>query len=243
MRIYPAIDMKDGRCVRLLQGRAEDVTVYGDDPAEMALRWANLGAKRLHLVDLDGAFTGHGANSEAVQRIRAAVPHMQLQLGGGIRTLENVRRWLELGIDRVILGTMAAREPETAAQAAKEFPGRIIAGIDAKDGMVAVHGWTEKTDIPAVELGKYLFEQGIRECVYTDISRDGMLSGPNLAALKYMREHTGMDIIASGGMSSLEDLALCSNIGCGGAIVGKAMYDGKIDIQEAIARFEGGKEE
>ncbi len=240
MKLYPAIDIKDGKCVRLLQGRADDATVYGDDPVQMAKKWERAGVKRLHIVDLDGAFSGKGANLKVIARIREAVPDIMLQLGGGIRSLADIKHRLDLGIDRIILGTIAVREPETTAEAVRRFGGgKIVAGIDARDGMAAVSGWVEATDVSAVELGKRLYAAGIRVCVYTDIARDGMLSGPNLKRTREMIEETGLEIIASGGVSSIDDLKACAQIGCAGAIVGKAMYDGRIDISEAIKELEG----
>jgi len=238
MKLYPAIDMKNGKCVRLLQGREADVTVYGDDPAQMARRWASAGAKRLHLVDLDGAFSGEGKNLESIARVREAVPELTLQLGGGIRTIGDMERRFALGIDRIILGTIAVEQPDLVKEAVARWPGRIIAGIDAKNGMATVRGWVEETNVTAVELGKRLFGFGIRECIYTDISRDGMLTGPNLTQTRQMIEQTGLSIIASGGMSCMEDLDNCLNTGCAGAILGKALYDGRIDLKTALERFE-----
>ncbi len=239
MLIYPAIDMKDGRCVRLLQGRAEDATVYGDDPAAMAVKWAEAGAKRLHVVDLDGAFTGESRNVEAVSRIREAVPGVLLQLGGGIRAMRDIEDRLKRGVHRVILGTAAIKNPGLAGEAVKEFgAAHIVVGIDAKDGVAAAHGWTEASGVNAVELGQKMFDLGVTQCVYTDIARDGMLTGPNVERTQEMIMKTGLNVIASGGMSRMEDLTACAEIGCAGSIVGKAMYDGRIDIAQAIRMFE-----
>jgi len=236
MLIYPAIDLKDGACVRLLQGRAEDATVYGRDPAAMARRWAEAGARRLHVVDLDGAFTGEGKNLKAVKAIREAVPALALQLGGGIRTMADVEARFELGVDRVILGTAAIRDPEFAGKCIERFgAAHIVIGIDAKDGIAAAEGWTEASGISATELGKKMAGMGATECVYTDIARDGMLTGPNLNRTKEMIEATGLHIVASGGMSSLDDLTNCAALGCAGAILGKALYDGRINLRDALA--------
>lgn len=235
MRIYPAIDMKDGNCVRLLQGRAQDATVYGTDPAAMALRWIEEGAEFLHVVDLDGAFTGKGKNLEAVGRICKAAGKVPVQLGGGIRTMADVEERLALGVNRVILGTAAISDPEFAAQAAKRFPGQIVAGIDAKNGFVAVKGWVEVTDVRAVDLAKKLRDMGILTCVYTDISKDGMLQGPNLETTLEMQMQSGMDVIASGGVGSVEDIRALKKLSVHGAITGKALYDGRMTLNEAIA--------
>lgn len=238
MLAYPAIDIKDGKCVRLLQGRAEDSTVYGR-PADMAARWVAAGAKRLHVVDLDGAFSGEGRNIAAIREIIAAANGMPVQLGGGIRSMRDIEERLELGVARVILGTAAILDFDMVRQAAERYPNRIVAGIDARDGMAAVKGWTEVTDVSAAELGIRLKSAGIAECVYTDISRDGMLKGVSLEQTKNMIEKTGLDVIASGGVGSIEDILRCKAMGCCGVILGKALYDGRIDAAEAIAAAEG----
>ena len=235
MKIYPAIDIKEGKCVRLLQGRAQDATVYGDDPGAMALRWVELGGEYLHVVDLDGAFSGQGKNLEAVRSICQAAGKVPVQLGGGIRTMADIEIRFKLGVTRVILGTAALSDPQFAQLAAREFPGRIVAGIDAKGGMVAVKGWVELSQIKAVDLGKRLADYGMETCVYTDISRDGTLSGPNLEATLEMQRQTGMNLIASGGVGSLEDVRALAFENIHGAIIGKALYDGRISLPEAIA--------
>lgn len=237
MIVYPAIDIKNGKCVRLLQGRLQYETVYGDDPAQMAQSFAAQGAKRLHVVDLDGAFSGKGANLDAVARIVKSV-NIPVQLGGGIRSMADIERRVSLGVKRLIIGTAAVTDPEFVALAVKRFPGLIIAGIDAKNGYVAVKGWVEESKLTAVELGKRLYDLGIAECVFTDISKDGMLQGPSIEATRHMIESSGLDVIASGGISSVDDLLKCKLIGCTGAIVGKAVYDGRIDIAEAVAACE-----
>lgn len=233
MRIYPAIDIKDGKAVRLLQGRADDKTVYGDDPAEMAKRWAGQGAEYLHIVDLDGAFTGEGKNLTAIARICTAV-NIPVQLGGGIRSMLDIKKRFDLGAARVILGTAAVSNPDFVAQAAAAFPGRIVAGIDAKEGKAAIKGWVEVSNRPAAELAKELHAMGIGTLVYTDISKDGMLSGPNFEATKQMHNVCGMDVIASGGICSLDDIERLAKMGIHGAITGKAIYNGRIDLKEAI---------
>ena len=238
MLLYPAIDIKNGQCVRLLQGRAQDATIYGDDPVAMARRWAELGARRLHVVDLDGAFTGQGQNLQAVASICKALPHVAVQLGGGIRTIADIQARLDFGVSRVILGTILIDNPDFAQEAILRFgPEHLVAGIDAKDGIAATRGWVEASGLPAVELGKQLYAAGFRHCVYTDIARDGMLTGPNIPRTKEMLEQTGLSIIASGGMSCLEDLAACHALGCSGAILGKALYDGRIDLAESIRQY------
>ena len=234
MILFPAIDIKQGKCVRLIQGRAEDQTIYGDDPAAMARRWASEGAEYLHVVDLDGAFTGTAANLEAVERIVRAVS-IPVQLGGGIRCMEDVERRLELGVARCILGSAAISDPAFAKRAAQKYPGRIVAGIDAKDGKVAAKGWVEQSDVTPEELGVRLVDMGIGIAVYTDISRDGMLTGPNIEATLALQNQTGMQVIASGGVSCLADIKALKQVGAYGVITGKAIYDGRLNVKEALA--------
>ena len=235
MLVIPAIDLKDGVCVRLLQGRAEDVTVYSDDPVAMARRWVSLGAELIHIVDLDGAFTGEQKNIEAVKLIREAVD-VGLELGGGIREIQRIEMLVAMGIERVILGTVAAERPELVAEACERFPGRIIAGIDANDGMVATKGWTETTGMQAGLLALKMQGMGVSGIIYTDISRDGMMTGPNVEATAAMVQSTGVPVIASGGVSSLTDIKRLSEIpGIFGAITGKALYSGAMDLDAAIA--------
>lgn len=236
MRIYPAIDIKGGKCVRLLQGRESDVTIYANDPAKMALAFEEAGAKALHIVDLDGAFSGAGQNLGAVKAILAAV-RIPVQLGGGIRTLESIDHLLNLGVGRVILGTAALNDPELVAFAAGKYPGRIVAGIDASGGRVAIKGWVELSDVSPAELARRLKPLGISTAIYTDISRDGMLSGPNLDSTLEMVQSSGMEIIASGGVSCMDDLFALESAKVSGAIVGKAIYDGRIDLRTALSRF------
>lgn len=236
MLIYPAIDIKGGKCVRLLQGRENDVTVYGDNPAKMALAFEEAGACALHVVDLDGAFSGSGKNMDAVASILAAV-HIPVQLGGGIRTLEDIELRLNIGVKRVILGTAALNDPALVELAAGKYPGRIVAGIDASSGKVAIKGWVEVSDVTPLELAKKLKLLGVSTLIYTDISRDGTLSGPNLDATRFMAQNIGMEVIASGGVSCIDDLHALKSTGVSGAIVGKAIYDGRIDLRDALSGF------
>lgn len=242
MIIYPAIDLKDGQCVRLIQGRIEDKTVYSNDPASTAASFAAAGAGYLHVVDLDGAFQGSPRNSEAIAAIAAAID-IPFQVGGGLRSMGDVERILGLGAARVIIGTRAVKNPDFLKKMLDLYgPEKIVLGIDARDGMAAVEGWVETTAVPAVKLGLDMKELGARHCIYTDISRDGLLSGPNLAAIREMAEKTGLQIIASGGVSTLEnieDLKSMESWGVTGAIIGKALYDGKIDLAAALSAAAG----
>lgn len=234
MLIIPAIDLKDGKCVRLLQGRADALTEYSDNPVEVARRWESLGARLIHIVDLDGAFTGNQKNLESIKEIRKAVT-VDIEVGGGIRDMERIEMLLGLGINRVILGTVAAQRPELVKEACKMFPQRIIAGIDARDGRVAIKGWVETTDIKATELALRIQEYGVWGIIYTDISRDGMLSGPNIDAMREMVDAVHIPVIASGGVSSIGDIKRLKEIkGLYGVITGKALYSGAIDLREAI---------
>ncbi len=234
MFIIPAIDLKDGKCVRLLQGRAEAVTVYSDRPDEVARRWQEMGAKVIHVVDLDGAFSGTQKNIESIKNIRRAVS-VDIELGGGIRDIERIEMLLGLGINRVILGTVAIERPELVKDASKRFSGRIIVGIDAKDGLVAVKGWVEVTSVKAKELALKMEEYGVWGIIYTDISRDGMLSGPNIEAIREMVEAVNIPVIASGGVSSIDDIKRLKEIkGLWGVIIGKALYTGAINLKEAM---------
>jgi phosphoribosylformimino-5-aminoimidazole carboxamide ribotide isomerase len=237
MTILPTIDLKEGRCVRLLQGRKEDETVYSDDPTAMARRWQDEGATYLHLVDLDGAFEGASRNLAAIRRILETVT-IPAELGGGVRSLDDVSRLLALGLDRVILGTVAVREPEVVRAAVERFgPERVVVGIDAKGGRVAVKGWVEATEVGAVDLALRMKALGVRRVVYTDIETDGMLAGPNVEATGALARTTGLKVIASGGVSSLDDLrrvAALEPAGVDGVIVGKALYEGRVDLREAI---------
>jgi phosphoribosylformimino-5-aminoimidazole carboxamide ribotide isomerase len=238
MQLYPAIDLKDGQCVRLKQGEFKEITVYSQKPEEVAALWQSQGATFLHLVDLDGALAGRSVNEKVIKKITDTVS-MPIEIGGGIRSEEAIESMLSLGVARVIIGTKAVENPEFIRDMVKKFgQDRIVAGVDAKDGMVAVEGWEKISGITASELCNRMNEYGVRHIVYTDISRDGMLTGPNVEYTKKLTEETGMDIIASGGMSSMEDLRQLYRAGVRGAIIGKALYEKRIDLKEAIEAFE-----
>jgi phosphoribosylformimino-5-aminoimidazole carboxamide ribotide isomerase len=237
--IIPAIDLKDGQCVRLLQGRAEDASVVAEDAVETALRWQAAGAKRLHMVDLDGAFEGKRRNLAVVRRVTEAL-NLPVELGGGIRDMAGIAAVFDAGVQWAILGTVAIEQPEFVTEAVRVYGDRILVGIDARNGMVAVHGWLKGTAVSALDLAKQVRDAGVREIIFTDIARDGMLQGPNLESLRQVAAIDGLDVIASGGVSSLADLEQINQIaGVSGAIVGKALYSGHVDLAEAIARIEG----
>ncbi len=238
MQLYPAIDMKGGKCVRLTQGLFDNVTVYGDTPADMAKLWVSQGATFLHLVDLDGALAGHSVNEAAIRAITECVD-VPMELGGGLRSAESVKYMLDLGITRCIIGTRAVERPEFIRELIEQFgPERIVVGVDAKDGMVAVEGWEKTSNISALELCLGMKAFGVRHIVYTDISRDGTLTGPNIPYTKLLTEQTGLDVIASGGVSCMDDLARLHENGICGAIIGKALYEKRISLPDAVARFE-----
>ncbi|MBK1699649.1 1-(5-phosphoribosyl)-5-[(5-phosphoribosylamino)methylideneamino]imidazole-4-carboxamide isomerase [Thiococcus pfennigii] len=236
MLLIPAIDLKDGRCVRLRQGRMEDETVFSDDPVEMAGRWATAGARRLHLVDLNGAFAGTPVNGAAIRAIAAAFPELPIQVGGGIRDEATIGAYLEAGVHYCILGTQAVREPEFVARACRAFPGHILVGLDAQDGQVAVQGWAEITEHRVEDLARRFEDDGIEAVIYTDIGRDGMLSGPNLGATRALAAAIGIPVIASGGITHLDDVRALAEAArdCGimGAITGRAIYEGTLDFTE-----------
>ncbi len=241
MLVIPAIDLKDGQCVRLEQGLMERDTVFCENPASQALEWQRQGAELLHLVDLNGAFAGEPKNRSSIEGIVRSVS-IPTQLGGGIRDLKTIEAYLSLGIGRVILGTAAQRDPDLVREACRLFPGRIIVGIDAKDGMVAVQGWAEVTDCSAGELAARFEGFGVSAIIYTDISRDGMLGGPNIAATRELAEGITIPVIASGGVSRLADIEALMAIepsGVTGVITGKAIYTGAINLAEAIALTKG----
>ena len=238
MQLYPAIDLKNGQCVRLKQGEFKEITVYSDAPEEVAALWQSRGATFLHLVDLDGALAGYSVNRDVIKKIADTVS-IPIEIGGGIRSEEAIESMLSLGVARVIIGTRAVENPEFLGEMVKKFgPERIVAGVDAKDGMVAVEGWEKISTISASDLCGRMKEYGIQHIVYTDIARDGMLSGPNVAYTKKLTDDTGLDIIASGGMSSMEDLRQLYEAGVKGAIIGKALYEKRIDLKSAIDAFE-----
>jgi len=237
MLLIPAIDLKNGFCVRLLQGESDKETVYSNDPAAMAVTFEEAGAKRLHLVDLDGAFQGEGANISSICSILNNVS-IPVQIGGGLRTEEDIERMLALGVSAVIVGTMAVKRPDVLEKLLKKYTDeQIILGIDARNRKVSIEGWKESTKIQDVEFALRWKKSGIKRVVFTDISRDGMLSGPNLAALREMAEHTGLKIVASGGISSMEDLEQLKTLepyGVDQVISGKAIYEGKIDLRKVF---------
>lgn len=238
MKLYPAIDIKDGKCVRLKQGKFDDVHVYSEDPVEVARSWERAGASFIHLVDLDGALQGRGVNRDVIRAITKAV-YVPVQLGGGIRTKEDLEEIFDLGVNRAIIGTKAVSEPEFIKKCIDTFGAeRIVVGIDAKDGKVAVEGWGEISEITALDLGLQMKKMGVKTIVYTDISKDGMLSGPNVKATKELSDATGIDVIASGGVSTMEDLEAIHANGIHGAIIGKALYEKRIDLEKAISVFE-----
>lgn len=232
MQIYPAIDIKDGRAVRLRQGLAADVTDYGT-PAEAAMDWKTQGATYLHVVDLDGAFEGKGRNLPLVAEI-VRETGLPVELGGGIRTMEDIEARLSLGVARVILGTVALTDPELVRRACARYPGRIACGIDAKDGRVAVRGWVEASDVDPVDLALRMKDAGVQDVIYTDIRRDGMQTGPNVEATAELVRRTGLRVIGSGGVGKIQDLYDLRDAGCAGAIVGKALYNGNFTLAQAL---------
>jgi phosphoribosylformimino-5-aminoimidazole carboxamide ribotide isomerase len=238
MKLFPAIDIKNGQCVRLKQGSFQDVLVYSENPVKIAKQWEAAGASFIHIVDLDGALVGHSVNDEVIKSIVNEVK-IPIQVGGGIRTIKDIESKLALGIDRVIIGTKAVNDPAFIKEAITTFGSkRIVIGIDAKDGMVAIEGWEKLSNYQAVTLALEMKKYGVKTIVYTDISKDGMLQGPNIAHTKEMVQTTGLNIIASGGVSSLKDLEMLEEIDVYGAIIGKALYENRIDLKKAVHLFE-----
>lgn len=241
MIIFPAIDIRGGKCVRLTEGRFDQETIFADQPVDMAVRWADEGAEYLHLVDLDGALAGKPVNTAAISEIVKAV-NIPVQLGGGIRTLENIKECLEAGVQRVILGSVAVREPELVAAACKQYGDRIVVGIDARDGIAAVEGWGITGGVSAEELAKRMAQVGVARIIYTDISRDGMLSGVNVAATASLAQAAGIPVIASGGVKDLSDMEAikaAESAGIEGVIVGKAIYMGSLNLGDALKLARG----
>ena len=234
MILYPAIDLKEGRCVRLRQGAFERATVYAEDPAEPACAFAKSGATHLHLVDLDGALAGRAVNAAAVTHILSATT-MTVQLGGGIRDLATVERWLDAGVARVVLGTLAARAPDLLAEACRRFPGRIAVAIDARDGGVRSAGWTEGETVTPLDLARRAEAAGAAALIYTEIARDGMLTGADIEGTAALARAVKLPVIASGGIASLDDLREIKTAGLAGAILGRALYEGRIDLAAALA--------
>ena len=237
MLVIPAIDLKDGQCVRLRQGRMEDSTVFSDDPASMAGIWQAKGARRLHIVDLNGAFAGTPVNAEIITKIAAAYPDLPIQIGGGIRNLDSVGFYLDAGVSYVIIGTQAVKNPEFVREACLAYPGKISVGIDAIDGMVAIEGWADVSDVSAVTLAEKFADFGVEAIVYTDINCDGMMRGVNREATKELADHSPIPVIASGGVSKLADIAAIRELseessggGIMGVITGRAIYEGSLDL-------------
>ena len=238
MLIIPAIDLKDGQCVRLRQGVMEDTTVFSDDPCEIAAKWLGEGARRLHLVDLNGAFEGKPVNSECVNEITNTFPNLPVQIGGGIGDIKIANTYIEAGVSYLIIGTMAVTHPEFISELCREFPGRIIVGLDANNGLLATDGWAKQTDINVVELSKKYEQDGVSSIVYTDIARDGMMQGVNVKATADLAKETTIPIIASGGITNLDDIAVLlknAHHGIIGAITGRAIYEGMLDFNDAQA--------
>jgi phosphoribosylformimino-5-aminoimidazole carboxamide ribotide isomerase len=236
MLLIPAIDLKDGKCVRLRQGRMEDETVFADDPMDMAQRWVDAGARRLHLVDLNGAFAGRPVNADVVHRIAEAFPDVPIQVGGGIRDEDTVQLYLDAGVQYVIIGTKAVRAPHFVNDLCLEFPGHIIVGLDARDGKVAIDGWSKLSNHDVIDLAQRFERDGVEAIVYTDISRDGMMAGVNVEATAKLAAEISIPVIASGGISSLDDikaLLAVADEGIMGAIIGRALYEGSIDLVAA----------
>jgi phosphoribosylformimino-5-aminoimidazole carboxamide ribotide isomerase len=243
MLIFPAIDIRGGKCVRLRQGRKEEETVFSDDPVAMGLKWLEAGAQWLHVVDLDGAFSSRPQNLETIRRLRRAVP-IPMQLGGGLRTLDTLAAYVDLGIDRLILGTAVLKDPDLVARACAAYPGRIAMGLDAKDGLLAVEGWTQTSTRTALEVAQTLVPLKPAALIYTDISRDGVKRGVNIAATQALAQSVPLPVIASGGVSSLKDITALlplEPLGVVGVIIGRALYDGSLDLAAAIKMAQEGK--
>lgn len=233
MEIWPAIDLRGGKCVRLKQGDYARETVYGD-PAEMAQRWLDKGADCLHLVDLDGARDGNNANLEAVKAILSVAKHLPCQLGGGVRDEARIQMLLDLGLSRLVVGTKAIKEPEWFRKMCQKFPGKLALGIDARDGMVATDGWLETSQTDAIALAKDFEQEPLAAIIYTDISRDGMLSGPNLSAMQLMQQAVKIPVLASGGVAVVGDITALKQAGMAGAIVGRSLYEGTLTLEDAL---------
>lgn len=236
MLIIPAIDLKDGQCVRLRQGEMDDSTVFSDDPVATAQRWVDAGCRRLHLVDLNGAFAGEPVNGDAVRAIAKAYPELPIQIGGGVRNLETIEAYLKAGVSYLIIGTQAVKEPAFVAEACQAFPGKIIVGLDARDGLVATDGWAEVSSILATDLARRFAADGVSAIVYTDIARDGMMQGVNVEATLDVASAGNIPVIASGGITNMQDVRALAAVraqGISGAITGRAIYEGSLDLTEA----------
>ena len=242
MLIIPAIDLKDGQCVRLRQGLMDDSTVFSDDPVAMAKRWVDAGCRRLHLVDLNGAFAGEPVNGEVVTAIARAFPELPVQIGGGIRSLETIEHYVRAGVDFVIIGTKAVKDPAFVVEACKAFPGKVIVGLDARDGRVATDGWAEVTEVMAADLARQFEADGVAAIVYTDIARDGMMQGVNVEQTVAMARASSIPVIASGGITDINDIRALKAVadqGICGAITGRAIYEGTLDVAQAQKLCDG----
>ncbi len=242
MLLIPAIDLKDGQCVRLRQGRMDETTVFSANPVDVAQRWVDAGARRLHLVDLNGAFEGKPVNGEVVRAVAAKFPHLPVQIGGGIRDAATVEAYLEAGVQLCIIGTKAVQEPQFVVDLCKQFPGHIIVGIDAKNGMVATDGWAEVSRVAAIDLAKQFEQAGVSAIVYTDIARDGMMTGVNVEETARLAESISIPVVASGGVTNMDDikaLLAVESKGVMGTILGRSIYEGTIDLAEAQRWVDG----
>jgi phosphoribosylformimino-5-aminoimidazole carboxamide ribotide isomerase len=238
MIVIPAIDIKQGRCVRLLQGQMDKETVFSDDPSAMAKRWADQGAGLIHVVDLDGAVGKSPKNLDAIKKTAKAAGNVPIQVGGGIRDLETIKMYLDLGVEKVVIGSAAIHDPDLVRHASADFPGKIVVGIDARNGLVAIEGWTETTKVSAIELGRQFENCGVAAINFTDIERDGMQTGPNIEAIREFAAAVDIPVVASGGVSCLDDIKRLSTLapdGVVGIITGRALYDGRLDLKEAVA--------
>ena len=236
MILIPAIDLKEGHCVRLRQGNMDETTIFSDDPVSMAGKWVDQGCNRLHLVDLDGAFEGEPINADVIEEISASFPDLEIQIGGGIRSIETFEAYLEAGVNYVIIGTMAVKRPEFVTQLCSEFPGNVIIGLDAKNGMVATHGWAEESEHEAIDLARRFEDQGVAAIVYTDISRDGMMQGVNVEATSALAKSISVPVIASGGVTDMDCIVKLNEVkdsGIEGVIIGRALYERTIDLAQA----------
>jgi phosphoribosylformimino-5-aminoimidazole carboxamide ribotide isomerase len=241
MLLIPAIDLKDGKCVRLRQGRMDDDTVFSEDPLAMAERWVKAGAERLHMVDLDGAVSGRPVNAEVIHRIAKSFPALPIQVGGGIRDDDTIQSYLDAGVSYVIIGTSAVNQPHFVADVCLEFPGHIIVGLDARDGKVAIDGWSKLSHHDVIDLAQHFERDGVEAIIYTDISRDGMMQGVNVEATVNLARSITIPVIASGGVSSYEDISALQAVeqeGVVGAIIGRALYEGTLDFSECLRRLE-----
>ena len=242
MLLIPAIDLKDGKCVRLRQGRMEDETIFADDPLEVAQRWVDAGARRLHLIDLNGAFAGKPVNAEPIHRIAEAFPEIPIQVGGGIRDEDTVQLYLDAGVQYVIIGTKAVSAPHFVNDLCLEFPGHIIIGLDAKNGKVAIDGWSKLSNHDVIDMAQHFERDGVNSIIYTDISRDGMMQGVNVEATAKLAASISIPVIASGGISKLDDIKALQAVqdeGIMGTIIGRALYEGTIDLAEAQRMVDG----